>query len=198
MAGMTEWTEVNIVPSGHPEQLLVDLIDPLIHQELNDDWDNWHYFWETEPIKQLHLRLRIRWLDPSQTAGDAKFSAFLTDEESKSNIASWFPGSHGVRNQVYPGEGNDYGPEVWEPTYKNWTSGSELALAIIKSYSQNHLTQKRGFHWERRTHLFTNELLLPESLLCLRQASRYRSPQDIANPQIAAILQEIDRLNIQL
>jgi len=193
---MAEWTEVNIIPSGNLEQLLVDLIDSLIHQELSGYWGNWHYFWENEPIKQSHLRLRIRWLDPSQDIGDTKLSAFLTDAESRRKIASWFPGNHGVADQVYAGEANDYGPEVWELTYKDWTSGSELALAIIKFDSQNCLTQKRGLHWERRTHLFTNELLLSESLMCLRQASRYRSlPTD---PQISPILQAIDWLDIQI
>jgi hypothetical protein len=191
---MAEWTEVNIIPSGQPEQLILGLVEPLIHQVLAGHWDNWHCFWETQPIGKLHLRLRIRWLDPSQTTGDGLLSAYLADQENKRNIDSWFPGDNGQANQVYMGEASFYGPEVWELTYKDWTSGSELALAIINFDSQKKLSKERQFHWERRAHLFANELLLPESLVSLYQALAYSSPQDHAHPQIGPILQAIRQL----
>jgi hypothetical protein len=31
-----EWVEVNIVPSSHPERLLLDVVDPLIHDRLRE------------------------------------------------------------------------------------------------------------------------------------------------------------------
>lgn len=191
---MAEWTEVNIIPSGQPEQLLLDLVEPLIHHVLNGQWDNWHYFWETQPLGKLHLRLRIRWLDPTQTTGEGILSTSLVDEENKKTIAGWFPGNHGHRNQVYTGEANDYGPEVWELTYQDWTSGSELALAIIKFESQQILTKPRQLHYERRAHLFANELLLPERLVNLYQALAYGDPQDLADQRIGPILNEITKL----
>jgi hypothetical protein len=118
----------------------------------------------------------------------------LNDEKSKRKITDWFPGNHGVKNQSYTGEANGYGPEVWKYTYEDWTSGSELALAIVKFDSQQRLTKPREFHWERRAHLFSNELFLREALVCLRQAYLYQSPQDVADPQISSILQAIDQL----
>jgi hypothetical protein len=189
-----EWTEVNIVLPTDPVRLLIDVIDPLIHVELDGDIDNWHYFWENDPIRQLHLRLRVRWLDPSQAEGYRKLSDALDRERSNNRFSRWFPGNNGVENQAYRGEDQLYGPEVWDLTYKDWTSGSELALAIVKFDSQNILTQPREFHWERRAHLYSNQLLLRETPLCLRQAYLYRRPPDMADPQIADILQRIRRL----
>lgn len=175
-------------------RLLLDVADPLINVELSGYVDNWHYFWENDPIAQPHLRLRVRWLPSSQLVGYQKLSDFLNQEQGKNNLASWFPGNHGVANQVYRGEANDYGPEVWELTYQDWTSGSKLALAILKNDSNKALTKPRDFHWQRRTHLFTNELLLPEALLSLRQAGLYHRPSDVGDTQIVNLLQALDQL----
>lgn len=43
-----EWVEVNIEspPLGERERLLLEVVDPLIHQTLADRIDAWHYFWE--------------------------------------------------------------------------------------------------------------------------------------------------------
>jgi hypothetical protein len=191
---LDEWTEVNIVLPTDPVTLLVDVIDPLIHVELNGDIDNWHYFWENDPIGQLHLRLRVRWLDPSRIEGYRKLSDTLGRERSNNRFSRWFVGNNGVENQVYWPEDQLYGPEVWDLTYKDWTSGSELALAISRFDSRNILTQPREFHWERRAHLYSNQLLLRETPLCLRQAYLYQRPPDAADPQIAGILQRIRRL----
>jgi hypothetical protein len=44
----TEWVEVNIEPTSYErrERLLLDVIDPLIHETLSGRIDAWHYFWE--------------------------------------------------------------------------------------------------------------------------------------------------------
>jgi hypothetical protein len=189
-----EWTEVNIVQPADPVTLLTDVIDPLVHSELNGYIDNWHYFWENDPIGQPHLRLRIRWLDPAKTEGYQKLSGALDRERNNNRFSRWFTGDNGVEGQVYPGEDQLYGPEVWVLTYKDWTSGSELALAIMKFFSQQRLTQPRDFHWERRAHLYSDQMLLPETLLCLRQAYLYRRQPDMANPEIVDILQRIKQL----
>jgi hypothetical protein len=51
--------------------------------------------------------------------------------------------------------------------------GSELALAIVKLDSEGRLSESRDFHWNRCVHLFSNQLLLDEIGLCLRQAYGY-------------------------
>ena len=58
-----DWTEVNILPfsPAQPEALLVGVVDGLIHETLSERIESWHYFWEDEPIKMRHLRLRVLW-----------------------------------------------------------------------------------------------------------------------------------------
>ena len=58
---MEAWIEVNLVPVHLMDQdLLVDLVDPLVHEELGEEIETWFFFWEPE------LRLRIRWREPER------------------------------------------------------------------------------------------------------------------------------------
>jgi hypothetical protein len=43
---------------------------PFVHSTFCDRLDAWFYFWETAPIGQLHLRLRVRWLRLDQVDDD--------------------------------------------------------------------------------------------------------------------------------
>jgi hypothetical protein len=55
-----EWVEAEIQPAdyGRRERLLVDVIDPLVHETLDGRIDAWHYFWEPA------LRFRVHWQQP--------------------------------------------------------------------------------------------------------------------------------------
>jgi hypothetical protein len=190
MAVQQEWVEVNIVPSSReaPERLLLDVVDPLVHDRLEGRVETWFYFWEPE------LRLRIRWQQPKRAAeGRDELIAFLDAAERGGMLASWYEGSHGKKGGTYLGEAALYGEEVWELTSKDWMGGSELALALVKLDSENRLTRPRSFHWERRVHLFSNQLLLDEVPLCLRQARGYLSMRDTGDPRVRELMGAIER-----
>jgi hypothetical protein len=184
-----EWIEVNIVPASweQPERLLLQVVDPLIHTHLNGRIETWFYFWEPE------CRLRLRWGEPERADSNrSDLSELLNAAEREGKLANWYEGSHGETGKTYQGEADFYGDEVWELASKDWMSGSELALALVKFDSENHLTRPRELHWERRVHLFSNQLLLDEVPLCLRQAHGYLSQRDIKDPQIARIMRAIE------
>lgn len=185
-----EWVEVNIVPSSRdqPERLLLDVIDPLIHDKLSERLETWFYFWEPE------LRLRIRWQRSTQAEENRDdLIAFLDAAQREGKLASWYEASHGEKGKTYQGEADFYGEEVWEITSKDWMGGSELALALVKLDSENRLTKPRPLHWQRRVHLFSNQLRLDEVPLCLRQARGYLAMRDTDDPQIASIMDAIEQ-----
>jgi hypothetical protein len=178
-----EWIEVNI-PARAEERsrLLLELVDPLVHEHFAGRIKTWFYFWEPE------LRLRILWTDPERAeAARAELADFLDQAKAEGAIEGWFEGSHGVRGEIYRGEAELYGNEVWELTAHDWMSGSELALAIVRAGAGGRLTKPEEFHWSRRVHLFSNQLWLDEIALCLRQAHGYLGMTGISNPRFAEI-----------
>lgn len=157
-----EWVEVNIEPPPYDqrEKLLLDVVDPLIHEVLRDRVGDWHYFWEPA------LRLRIRWQQPTQ-ADYTRLTGFLDAAEADGKLAGWEEGSHGGPGQVYPGEAEKFGADIWPYTYPHWTTGCELALALVKRDPDNVLTELstdpndntlREFHWIYAVHLFSDPL----------------------------------------
>jgi hypothetical protein len=174
-----EWIEVNIVPSTMQDRLrvLLDIIEPLVHNELNGRIDTWFFGHYGTPAP-YHLRVRILWRDAvNANEGKRDLSKYLDTQKRNRVINDWYPGSHGSKNQQYSGEADDIGTEMWEATYKLWGCQSEFALALLKNESQDSLS-KHPFvwHWERPVHLFTNRLLLgyfDEIYLTLRQAAGY-------------------------
>jgi Lantibiotic biosynthesis dehydratase C-term len=183
------WVEINIPAS--PEQrmrLLLGVVDPLVHGQLADRVDAWFFFWEPE------LRLRIRWADPGQAGRNrAELARFLDAARAEDKLGEWYEGSHGKRGETYTGEADLYGDEVWDETARDWTSASELALAILRSESEGSPTKTRAFHWQRRVHLFSNQLLLDEISLCLMQAHGYLGTIDPADARIAELRGAIER-----
>jgi Lantibiotic biosynthesis dehydratase C-term len=181
---MDEWIEVNIVPEGGPNaQLLLDVVDPLVHEHLAEEIDLWFYFWEPE------LRLRLRWRDPQRADENREALARLLDARE----LEWYEGNHGARGETYRGEADFYGEEVWELTARDWMGGSELALAILRADSRAGLTQPPSFHWARRVHLFSNQLLLDEVPLCLHQARGYLRMRGAGDARSKEVLRAIDR-----
>jgi thiopeptide-type bacteriocin biosynthesis protein len=184
-----EWTEVNLVPHTMQDRIrvLLDVIEPLVHNELDGRIDTWFFGHYGDPAP-YHLRVRILWRDEANAnEGQRELSDFLDAQKRNREIDDWYPGSHGYRNQQYPGEADDFGTEMWEATYKLWGCQSEFALALLKNESQDSLS-KHPFvwHWERAVHLFTNRLFLgifDEIYLTLRQAAGYfnRFAQDTQN-----------------
>jgi hypothetical protein len=156
-----DWTEVDILPSdpAQREDLLLNTIDPLIHQTLREGIESWHYFWEREPICMLHLRLRVLWLPGQGDEGKAELTAALDAAEAAGRLWRWYPGREGVPGERYKGEEARYdGPDMWRVTYHDWETGSDLAIALLKLEAEGHLTQGRQYHLERRVHLHSNRL----------------------------------------
>jgi Lantibiotic biosynthesis dehydratase C-term len=198
-----EWVEANVYPSS-PEQrerLLLDVIDPLIHEKLAGRIDTWFYFWESTPPPS-HLRLRIRWQRLEHADQDpAELFAFLDAARNQGRLEGWYEGSHGEKGKTYEGEAERYGPEMWDITCRDWMSGSELALAMLKLGSENRLTEPLKFHWERRVHLFSNQLgfgYADEISMCLRQARGYLALGNTNDPRIASFINVIGQIQIQL
>lgn len=186
-----EWIEVNIVPAdkGSPERLLLDIVDPIVHEQLGDEIERWFYFWEPE------LRLRLRWRDPNRADSNRSAVAQLLDQaQAEGRLARWWEGNHGKEGERYTGEAEFYGPELWELTSRDWMGGSELALAIVKLDSEGRLSKPRDFHWERRVHLFSNQLLADEIALCLRQAHGYIGTRFRGDPRFDDVMNAIEKL----
>ena len=169
---MEAWTEVNLVSApALDEALLVELVDTLVHEEFQHEIATWFFFWEPE------LRFRIRWRDPDRAPDHRRTLGALLDAwKAKGKVNDWYEGAHGRRGERYLGEADHYGEEVWARIQDDWMSGSELALELIKLDRAGRLTRPRDYHWQRRVHLFTNQLLgtwEAEIELCLRQALGY-------------------------
>jgi Lantibiotic biosynthesis dehydratase C-term len=169
---METWTEINLV-SRRPldETLLVELIEPLVHEQFADDIVTWFWFWEPE------LRLRLRWRDPEEAPEHRRrLGAALDSWRANARLDDWYEGAHGQRGEQYTGEADHYGAEIWESLQADWMSGSELALAIVKNDRAGRLTKPRDYHWQRRVHLLTNQLMHTrdaEIEMSLRQALGY-------------------------
>ena len=186
---MSEWIEVNLVPVGGPSAaLLLEVVDPLVHESLTDEIETWFYFWEPE------LRLRLRWRDASRVPDNrAALARSLDSARADGKIEDWYEGSHGTRGETYTGEADFYGAEVWELVARDWMSGSELALAIARAEAQGTLTKPPSFQWQRRVHLFSNQLLLDEVPLCLYQARSYLRLRGATGRSARRLMREIDR-----
>jgi hypothetical protein len=185
------WTEVNLVSvPALDEALLVELVDPLVHEEFRNEIATWFFFWEPE------LRLRVRWRDPERASGHRRtLGAALDAWKEKRKLDDWYEGAHGRRGEHYLGEAGHYGEEVWAGIQRDWMSGSELALELIKLDRAGRLTKPRDYHWQRRVHLFTNQLLLTweaEIEMCLRQALGYTKRRGAPpTPQAKALITEL-------
>jgi hypothetical protein len=186
---MSQWIEVNVpVAPEARTALLLDVVEPLVHDELGDQVDIWFYFWEPE------LRLRIRWLDSGLGAHNrASLARLLDAARAEGKLDDWYEGNHGERGEAYRGEADFYGEEVWELVAKDWMSGSELALAIARFEADGTLSKPRSFHWQRRVHLFSNQLLVDEIALCLAQAHGYLGMTSVESPRISAIRSAIEQ-----
>ena len=185
-----EWVEVNIMTSSQEQRggLLLDVVEPLVRDKLEGMTEAWFYFWEPD------LRLRIRWPSEHADDGHRELKAFLDTAQTGGMLASWYEGNHGKRGEVYQGEAEDYGAEAWEITYKDWMSGSDLAIALLRHAAEGELTKALDFHWSRRVHLFSNQLGLSyfdEGQLCMGQAqaiSTWRNQTVIRSPMILRFL----------
>jgi Lantibiotic biosynthesis dehydratase C-term len=185
------WIEVNLETVRLlDEALLAERVDALVHERFRDDIATWFFFWEPE------LRLRIRWRDPERVGEHRGELAQVLDAwKSEGTIADWYEGAHGRRGETYAGEADNYGAEIWGRLQLDWMSGSELALALIQLDRAGKLTQPRDYHWQRRVHLFSNQLLgfrQTEIELCLRQALLYaKSPGSPPTPQAKKLITEL-------
>jgi hypothetical protein len=185
------WTEVNLVPVETLDYaLLVDVVDPLVHDELGPEIATWFFFWEPE------LRLRVRWNEPERLEENRqKLEGVLDRRKAEGRLADWYEGAHGTRGETYVGEADHYGSEVWPRIQRDWMNGSELALELIKLERAGRLTKPRDYHWKRHVHLFTNQVIGPiesEIELCLQQALGYtRLLGNRPTPQAAKLIAEL-------
>jgi hypothetical protein len=206
-----DWIEVNLIPTATvapgarilPKQPVLQLIDPLIHTTLGGRWEQWHYFWEYEPINEIHIRLRILWRESASATDREKLTSELNQARDNTGIIGrWFEGDNGVEHRTYTGEESFYTPELWKFVYKDWTSGCELAVAILKLEDQGTLPPDKSleFQWRRREHLFSSPLGLThgsEADLCLIQAYGYVMGNG-NTPRVREIMAAINRYNPQV
>ena len=189
---MEAWTEVNLVPVRTMDHgLLVDHVDPLVHEELGEAIETWFFLWEPE------LRLRFRWREPARAAEHRNaLAAVLDGWKADGHVQDWYEGAHGARGDTYTGEADHYGAEVWPLIQRDWMNGSELALALIKHERAGRLTRPRDYHWKRHVHLFTNQVvgtIETEIELCLQQALGYsRLLGTRPTPEAQKLIAELD------
>jgi len=197
-----EWVEAEIQPAdyGRRERLLVDVIDPLVHETLSGRIDVWHYFWEPA------LRFRVHWQQPMQVDNYALLSSALDKARAQGKLARWEVARHGEAGQVYQGEAEKFGDDIWPYTYRHWTTGCELALALLKRDPDNVLTELttdladnalREFHWVHAVHLFSNPLglsHLDEGRWSLRHATQVLAIANNQDDPIAQNRQVVDVL----
>src|SRR4051794_27747123 len=95
-----EWIELNIpAPAEDRAGLLLDVVDPLVHDQLAAHLRTWFYFWEPD------LRLRIRWAEPELVDSARADLAILLDRaKADGKLQDWYEGNHGTRGEVYRGE----------------------------------------------------------------------------------------------
>jgi len=201
-----EWVEVNIAPSSatQPERLLVDLVDPLVHGTFAGRVEAWFFGWYRPP-DPYHLRLRIRWQRLEQSDTDrAELFDLLNAAQQNGQLATWWEGNHGARGEIYRGEAPTYG-DLWELSYKDWQSSSELTLALVKRDPDNRLSSERQSQWASRTHLHANRMgwnYYYEALFHLVQARFYLTEAGKGDPRIRNFVgpmdQPIERLITQL
>jgi hypothetical protein len=166
------WSEVNILPvsAGDPMALLTTVIDPLVHGVLREGMDLWHFFWE--PELRFRARWRPMWADPAaKSGGTQRLLAYLTDCRRRGLLRSFTEAPY--EGEAASGHTGGYGPEVWELVAADWMSGCELALALIRHHAAGDLTQSMYFHWARRAHLFTNQIIGPEISWMAHLARQY-------------------------
>jgi hypothetical protein len=191
---MEAWIEVNLV-TRRPlsPDLLVDVVGPLVHGELEGEIETWFYFWEPD------LRLRIRWRDPGRVGDNRRRLATALDRAKKERrVRGWYEGAHGEQGKAYVGEAEHYGDEVWPRIQKDWMNGSELALLLAVLEREGRLTRARDYHWQRHVHLFTNQLFgswEDEIELCLRQALGYIRLSGGASTEAKRLVSELNELS---
>jgi hypothetical protein len=186
-----EWTEVNLVPHSRDDgiKVLLEVIDPLVHDKLSGRIDSWHYGQYDEPAP-FHLRLRVHWQEPEQSAESrSAVSDFLEVKKNEGILQDHYEGSHGEKNMTYPDESSTF-KEIWEATYRFWEGQSEFALALLKREYDGSLSEDLTSHWESTVHLFSNRMGLSqpdEVYLALQRARSYIDPQKPAALEIIKI-----------
>jgi hypothetical protein len=183
------WTEVNLAPVRVLDKTLLELVDALVHEKFGEQVATWFFFWEPE------LRLRIRWREPGQAADHRAALAVVLDSwKARHQITDWYEGAHGERGRTYVGEAENYGEEVWSRLQEDWMNGSELALTLVRLDRAKRLPHALEYYWQRRVHLFTNQLLgtcEAEIEQCLRQALGYLRLRGSSTPQAKKLLGEL-------
>lgn len=185
------WIEITLVPNVSPDtDLLLLVIDPLVHGKLAGEIESWHYFWEPA------LQVRVRWVHASRRTGlDDRLGTYLDKKRDEGYFKEWYESNHGTRGERHEGEPERYGPEAWDLIQKDWMNGSELALRLLRLERENRLTGELtptlDAHWSRHVHLFTNELFGTsegptwwdsEIRLCLQHARGYLANSVVARP----------------
>ncbi len=62
------------------------MVDQLIHEALSERIESWHYFWEYEPIKMHHLRLRVLWRQGQGGEGRSALTRYLDEAEATGGL----------------------------------------------------------------------------------------------------------------
>jgi Lantibiotic biosynthesis dehydratase C-term len=182
------------------KRLLVDLFDPLIHDTFAGRVAVWFFGWYAPP-QPHHLRLRILWQTLEQSDDDrAELFALLNAAQDEGRLATWWEGSHGTAGEIYEGEADAYG-DLWELSYKDWNSSSELVLAMVKRDPDNRSAPDRQAQWSRRAHLHSNRLgwnYYAEAFVSLLHARGYLTEAGKGSQQLADFVGPMDQTMQQL
>jgi lantibiotic biosynthesis dehydratase-like protein len=190
-----EWTEINLVPHSLADRfkVLLEVVDPLVHDKLSGRIDSWHYGLYGMPAP-FHLRLRLHWREPGQAAeGKTIASAFLDLKQNEGVLQDSYEGSHGERGKTYSGEYSKF-REMWDVTYRFWEGQSEFSLELLGHESDGSLSDDLSWHWETEVHLFSNRLGLTqpdEIYLGLQRALAYIDQQSPAAGQLRSMQRSI-------
>ena len=173
---MTEsWIEVNIKPTRRERinEILREFVAPYVEEvKARRSVARWHFFREPE------IRLRFsgdqRHIHNIQREPDSRLAEL---EASRPDIYSeHFFGGHGRRHEVYPGEVDTYGTDVWPLVCELWEAGFELALRVVLTAPEKTIC----FHAQRHIHLLLNQMgfTRPQELEFHRDmAARYEAEQ---------------------
>src|SRR2546430_1976377 len=91
----SEWIEVNVPARARDRApLLLNVVDPLVHEQFAGRLKTWFYFWEPE------LRLRLRWADHAQAERNrAELATFLDQAQAGRRDVHT---AHGIRPESVP------------------------------------------------------------------------------------------------
>lgn len=209
---MSKWIEVNIGVANREtdrERILVELVGPFV-EKWRREILAWHFLWETKPWPEsrglgVTLRLRVFAESAEVEAIRREIGIVLAEAETSGRVLGHSFGAHGVIDEEYLGESEEWGTRGWQLGVSALQMGTETALELIQNGFRLGRTEEFkkdiGYYADRWTHLFLNQIGtlleragIDEAQFDLREAlSRLRPLKNLEAPAVAFI-DELDRM----